>query len=212
MTVSHKDLTGTDLHEIKGASTATVGQVPIADGAGLAPMGKLTHTSLQTTGNPFGAQLFHVQELQSAGVSSSNGVASGAGNAQVLNTTKTNEISGASLASNVMTLPTGTYYAECMVTYHTAANNASVPKANGWLANTTAGTTLLYSPATYVFYSIGSATVQYQVPIYFSGRFTLSGTSNLSLLMAGNASLSLNPISGQAGSTVFSDVKIWKIA
>jgi hypothetical protein len=33
----HKDLTGADLHEIKGASTATSGQIPIANGSGGAP-------------------------------------------------------------------------------------------------------------------------------------------------------------------------------
>lgn len=33
----HKDLTGADLHEIKGASTATSNQIPIANGLGGAP-------------------------------------------------------------------------------------------------------------------------------------------------------------------------------
>ena len=34
MSINHKDLTGTDLHEPKGVDTATVGQVYVADGVG----------------------------------------------------------------------------------------------------------------------------------------------------------------------------------
>jgi hypothetical protein len=34
MTIEHKDITDPHIHEIKGASTATLGEIPVADGSG----------------------------------------------------------------------------------------------------------------------------------------------------------------------------------
>ena len=48
--ILHSSLTGVDLHECKGAASAAVGQVPIANGAGSAPFGNLPYSSL--TGRP----------------------------------------------------------------------------------------------------------------------------------------------------------------
>lgn len=47
--IAHKNLTDPQLHEIKGASTATLNQVPIADGEGHAPFGGLTPEQLAFT-------------------------------------------------------------------------------------------------------------------------------------------------------------------
>ena len=55
--------------------------------------------------------LLHVQEEQSANTKGGT-FTSGAWRTRVLNTVKTNEISGASLASNQITLPAGTYDVE----------------------------------------------------------------------------------------------------
>ncbi len=46
MTVAHASLTGSELHEIKGASTATLGQLAVANGSGGAPFGTLVNGSL----------------------------------------------------------------------------------------------------------------------------------------------------------------------
>lgn len=47
--ILHSTLTGADLHECKGASTASVGQVPVANGAGSAPFTTLSYSSLAGT-------------------------------------------------------------------------------------------------------------------------------------------------------------------
>jgi hypothetical protein len=211
MTVSHKDLTGTDLHEIKGASTATLGQVPISDGAGSAPMGKLTHLSLQTTGNPFGGHLLHVQEVQTAGVTSSSGVPAPTGTTQVLNTVKTNEISGASLAANLITLPAGTYHAECTATFCAQSANASNPLANAILNSSVSGV-LLQSPTSFTAFSTNVAAVTHQGQLHFGGRFTLAGTANLSLIVYVATALGQVSVGTSVQPTVFSDIKIWKVA
>lgn len=45
MTVAHSTLTGSELHESKGAAAATAGQVAVADGAGAAAFGTLVNGS-----------------------------------------------------------------------------------------------------------------------------------------------------------------------
>jgi hypothetical protein len=50
--VLHSTLTGTDLHESKGAASAASGQVAIANGAGGAPFGVLSYTQIGNTPLP----------------------------------------------------------------------------------------------------------------------------------------------------------------
>lgn len=45
----HKDLTGTDLHEPKGASTASINTVYLSDGAGSGTWSKVTASAIDTT-------------------------------------------------------------------------------------------------------------------------------------------------------------------
>lgn len=61
-------------------------------------------TTLATT-------LLHVRDEKTSGTSG-GGFTSGAWRTRTLNTTKTNEIAGAALSSNQVTLPAGTYFAE----------------------------------------------------------------------------------------------------
>lgn len=214
MTVAHKNLTGTDLHVVKGAPTATAGQVPIADGAGDAPFGKLTHESLQTTGNPFGAQLLHVREEQTSGTNSSTSAASG-WNAQVLNTVKTNEITGASLAGSTITLPAGTYFIQAVgVSFGVSASSGGTMSVKARLRNTTAGTTIL--SGTSVGVAVGGAGLSMQVnapaPIV-QGRFTLAGATNIQLQAYVSSTSSATGKAFSGGETeVYAEVLIWKVA
>lgn len=48
--ILHSSLTGADLHESKGAASASLGQVAVADGAGSAPFTSLNYSYL--TGKP----------------------------------------------------------------------------------------------------------------------------------------------------------------
>lgn len=50
--VQHSSLTGADLHECKGAASASSGQVPVANGAGSAPFTTLSYGSLSNTPLP----------------------------------------------------------------------------------------------------------------------------------------------------------------
>lgn len=48
----HSGLTGSDLHECKGAASAASGQVPVATGSGTAPFTQLSYTQLSNTPIP----------------------------------------------------------------------------------------------------------------------------------------------------------------
>lgn len=207
MTVAHKTLTGTDLHESKGVSTATAGQVAIADGAGTAPFGKLTHTSLQTTGNPFGAQLFHVREEQVSGVNSTTSSAAG-WVTTVLNTSKTNEITGASLAANQVILPAGTYHFEGSIIGQTTINSSTMT-VKARLYNTTTAAVIQYGQAVLLYQA---TTVGGMAGIaHVRGRFTLAGATSVSLQQQtwslGGAAAAVG-----LGTEVYGELMIWKIA
>jgi hypothetical protein len=205
MTVAHKNLTGTDLHEVKGASSAAVGEVPVSDGAGGAPFAKLTHTSLETTGNPFGAQFFHAYETQSSGVASTTSGATGSFLTTTLNTTATNEITGASLASNTITLPAGTYYIEAIVPWQ-ATSTSVVQRFQARLFNLTSVATLIYGNACLFFGASNNATLMSML----RGRFTLASLSVLSLQHYKTAGIVGSAAS--VGSEMYSSVQIWKVA
>lgn len=204
MTVAHKDLTGTDLHEIKGASSATSGQVPISDGAGTTPFGKLTHTSLQTTGNPFGAQLLHIREEQTNGTNSTNSFSTG-WNTVVLNTIVTNEIS-ASLSANVFTIPAGTYYIRAITPatqFNDNLGNHSRTKAR--IYNSGLSSTILVGRGNLFTnrYSPGSAEVE--------GRFTVAGSTQIRLQAYWAFPNTVIAI-GAGEIEVYGEVFLWKLA
>ena len=111
MTVAHSALTGSNLHEPKGIAAAAVNKAYISDGAGSGAWQKLTANQLTGTGNSFGAQLLHVRDEKTAG-SDGGTLSSGSWQTRTLNTSVTNEIASASLASNQISLPAGTYYIE----------------------------------------------------------------------------------------------------
>src|SRR6266516_1340078 len=96
--VEHSTLSGSNLHENKGASGASDNFVATAT-TGATVWKKLTDVNLTGTGNSFGAQLFHVRDEKSAGTVGGT-FSSGAWRTRTLNTTKTNEIGSASLSSN----------------------------------------------------------------------------------------------------------------
>ena len=91
----------------------------IADGtivnADINASAAIASTKLSGVQGKFESQLFHVRDEKSSGTSGGN-FSSGSYVTRTLNTSLTNEISGASLSSNQITLPSGTYYiqASCM--------------------------------------------------------------------------------------------------
>lgn len=202
-TISHKNLAGTQLHENKGVAAATNNTVATAS-SGATVWQKLTASHLTTTGNPFGGQLFHVEDQKASGTAGGNGTTA-AWTTRILNTSLTNEITSASLASNQITLPAGTYFVNAWSIFDsttftklrlrnitdstTARIGASLLSGNG---GTTSGQALL------------------------NGRFTLAGTKVLELqyyissVASGINSLGPPVTSGEV--EIYSSAMIWKVA
>lgn len=203
MTVAHKNLTGTDLHEPKGVAAAAVDKVYVSDGAGSGTWKKLTASQLETTGNPFGAQLFHIQDQQTSGTYGGTFTA-GAWRTRTLNTSVTNEITSASLTSNQITLPAGTYYIEATAPAHQC--NAHKAK----LYNVTDAADILFGTSAFTNSVASYAVTESRI----SGRFTLSGTKTLELRHQCTSSRTTDGL-GYAtfmGTEIYSEVKIWKVA
>ena len=164
--------------------------------------GAITSAKQDVLANPYGKQLFHVRDEKAQ---DTHGGASSAGaNTRDLNTVKTNEITGASLSSNQVTLPAGTYYAE---------GSAPVYKANYthcYLHNVTDSATEL----------VGST--QYAINLYngyqtgtFCGRFTISAQKTFevrSYTLAGLATFGLGLSALDINISVFADLRIWRIS
>lgn len=200
-TTPHSTLTGTELHEPKGADTAAVDKVYVSDGAGSGTWQKLTADQLTTTGNAFGAQLLHLEDQKTSGTD--GGAAfTGGWYPRIFNTTLTNEISGASIGSNTydITLPAGTYYINALCPFF-GAGNFGVR-----LQNITDATTLLLGTS-------GAASASVTAHSLLIGRFTLSGTKILEVQYRAS-SAGTTGLGGASGfqTEVYSNLQIWKLA
>lgn len=114
VTRAHASLTGADLHEPKGVASAAVNTIYVASGTGTGTWQKLTTSNFSTVDNPFDANLVHMRDEKTAGTNPQSLTAS-TWNIRTINTSTTNQVTGASLASNQITLPTGIYFIEAWV-------------------------------------------------------------------------------------------------
>ena len=146
------------------------------------------------------APLMHVREELSNGASPASSSAS-TWNTRALQTTSINQISGASLASNVVTLPAGTYYIE-------ASAEAVVTDDNRLRIRKTSGTatTLLVGPGN----RAGSG-ISYVTPAIIQGRFTLSETSDIELQHYTESAGTLGEVQPDSEVEVYSELLIWKV-
>ena len=153
--------------------------------------------------NPFGNQLLHVRDEKTAGTDGGSSVI-GSFLKRDLNTTLTNEITGATLTSSVISLPAGTYYAEALSPFFNT--NDTVIK----LRDTTNSADLLVGNG----YNFGTAG-DTKGDLRLLGRFTLAGTVNIELqyqCSTANATDGLGDGTNFGLACVFSDVRIWKVA
>lgn len=187
MAVEHSTLTDPYLHEPKGIAAANAGEAYIADGLG---SGDWTDISPY---NAFSADFLHVRHEESSGTPASG--STGSYVQRTINTTKTNSITGASVGSNAISLPAGTYHIQAVVPI---GAGSGVGKSAVYNA-TTANNILIGTSGTSAFES------------FLNGRFTLAGTSSIQIR-------SFSPSGGSWGQTasigdveVYLDVMIWKV-
>ena len=148
----------------------------------------------------FGANLLHVRDEKASGTAA--GVFnSGDWRTRTLNTSKTNEIAGASLASNQITLPAGTYYIDAW------ASAWAVTQHKAKLRDTTNSANLVIGSSEWTNNSTGGVSDS-----IVKGRFTLAAQAVLELQHYCNSPANFGTPASMNVVEVYAEVLIWKVA
>ena len=152
----------------------------------------------------FESQLLHVRDEKASGTAGGT-FTSGAWRTRTLNTIKTNEITGASLSSNQITLPAGTYYIDASAP---AYNNQRHQSA---LYNTTDSSFEIIGTSEYNHGTSTNVTNR----SFVKGRFTISAQKTLELqhqaaLTDTTYGFGVDSAFGQV--SVYAEVQIWRTA
>lgn len=165
---------------------------------------KMTKANLVSgSSDNFSTKIFHVRDEKASGTNAGT-FTSGSWQKRDLNTTILNEISGASISSSVITLPSGTYY------IHATAPAFQINRHKAKLRNTTDSSDVLIGTSEFSQY-FGA----YTTTSFVTGRFTIGATKDFELqhrceTTLGTDGLGVN--SGFSVTEVYTDVKIWKVA
>lgn len=199
--VEHSALTGSDLHEPKGVAAAAANKVYVSDGAASGSWTTVTNSTLSAEAKAFQAGLLHVRDQRAANTAGDS-ITSGAWRTRTLQTVVTNEITSASLASNQITLPAGTYFIDAEIVSGWATH-ATVVK----LRNVTDGADTIIGTV-----NRSNATGGYaQTTLSVKGRFTIAGSKAFEIQQ--QVGVSTNAQQANMGVVeVYADVLIWKVA
>jgi len=148
----------------------------------------------------FDSQLFHVRDEKSNGTGGGTSTP-GSWQTRTLNTIKTNEITSASLSSNQITLPSGTYYIMAK------ANHFDGDRHKMKLRNITDSSDEIIGSSEYAEDTTNGTTNS-----YLNGRFTIGGTKSFELQHRCEVAGSFGVASSFGVIEVFADVQIWKVA
>lgn len=166
-----------------------------------AAQGAKADTAVQP-GDAFSAPLFHVRDEKAAGTAAGS-FNSGSWVTRVLNTVVTNDISGSSLSSNQITLPSGTYDLE---------GNAPAGIVNRnqlrFQNITDSTTTLIGQSALFTVADNGRG------PAFISGRFTIADTKTFELQHQCQTTRATDGLGIEANlglTEIYADLKIRKV-
>ena len=153
------------------------------------------------TGTVYDSKLLHIRD-EKANDTDGGSCTGGAWNTRTLNTIRTNEITSASLSSNQITLPSGTYfiisYAPAYVCGRHKAKLRNITDSSDTLIGTSE-------------YSIGQA----QSISFISGRFTIASSKTFEIQHYPTSSISTNGFGVKTIASVvevYTNVQIWKVA
>lgn len=155
-------------------------------------------------------EYLHVREEQSSGTAAQTYTGTGANEeiTRTLNTVVSNTIAGASLASDTITLPAGSYYLRASASATVVANSLMAV-----IKNVTSGENILFGTS---LAKAGAGGAQYPIPSVVVGRFTLSVESGIQMrnLIRGTAG-TVYPLGLAAAlgvNEIYSELEIWKVA
>jgi len=164
----------------------------------------IVSTKLSGVQGKFESALLHVRDEKASGTG--GGVFnSGSWETRTLNTVMTNEISGSSLSSNQIILPSGTYYIYAQgVGYTVNVNKIKLRNI------TDSSDTLIGSQGR------SDSSANANTPVFVSGRFTISAQKTFEIqhrceTTRGDAN-GFGPAAGFSVVEVYADAQIWKVA
>ena len=211
-TIANADIANSTIN----LTTKVTGTLPVANGGtGLTALGSASQvlrtnsgaTALEfatVSGTTFGSALFHVRDEKSAGTNGGSGSTSFT--KVTLNTVMTNEISGASISSDVITLPSGTYY----IIANVIGNYCGMLKSK--LRNTSDSTDTLIGST--VKPPDNGSDSQGSVDSFVIGRFTIAAQKNFELQRRVDSAYTHS--AGYAANygvvEVYCQCQIWKVA
>ncbi len=143
----------------------------------------------------------HVREQQASAVNSAGVVGNGVWGTRTLNTVVTNTISGASLATNRITLPTGTYYIDGY------AEVVSGGRHRAQLYSVTAAATKIMGTSGYGRDDNNEDTTG----SYIKGMFTVTGASEVFEIRHRSNDGGSNIASGYGVPEYYTPIEIWKL-
>ena len=151
-------------------------------------------------GSKFGTQLLHVRDEKASGTGGGT-FTSGSFQTRTLNTSVTNEISGASLSSNQITLPSGTYF------IFASAPAFRVNEHKAKLRNITDSSDTIIGSNEYAYTYADAGTRSFVI-----GRFTISAQKTFELQHRCSQTLTFGQAVTYSVVEVYADVQIWKVA
>jgi hypothetical protein len=159
--------------------------------------------SFSSSGGKFESALLHVRDEKSAG-STGGTFTSGSFQTRTLNTVMTNEISGASLSSNQIILPSGTYYVQA------SAPAFQVIRHKLLFRNITDSTNTIIGSTEYT--NSGDTVLTRAI---LTGRFTIASQKTFELQHRCQSTFDtygFGDDSNYGVAEVYSDLQIWKVA
>jgi hypothetical protein len=159
---------------------------------------------IRVNGQPLIAMPYlYVREQQASSTNGGTSVATDITQSRVLNTVVINTITGASLASNIVTLPSGSYQCRIRVPSADAVN-----QTKAFLYNTSDSTYTLIG-------SNGSSAVSCAYDSYIVGRFTISAQKNFRVrhwTTSAQTTTGLGTNAGTGQIEIFTECEFWKVA
>ena len=157
--------------------------------------------SFSSSGGKFESALLHVRDEKGSGTH--GGSSQTSYTTRDLNTSVTNEISGASLSSNQITLPSGTYFIYAFAPSHGSDRHTAKLRNTTDSSDTILGTSE-YSPS-------GSTNSHCLI----IGRFTISAQKVFEIqhrVQTAYATLGLGVSKDMSETNIYTNVQIWKVA
>jgi hypothetical protein len=178
----------------------------IADGtivnADINASAAIVSTKLSGVQGKFESALLHIRDEKASGTH--GGTSQTSYTTRDLNTSLTNEISGASLASSQITLPSGTYYIRAFAPAY-ASDRHTIKLRNITDSTDTLLGTSVYAEGSNTNYNMSMVT----------GRFTISSQKTFAIqhrCQTSTASTGFGISKDMSETNVYTDVQIWKVA